>query len=158
MKNILSKWGSLTMAIIASFSIIATSCSNDEPEQPQSDKTDRRIVINADGSNSEGANFVRSGDDTFWINSIQYHIQNYDLIISGYNPEKMSSHPVIYSEVTLDGMTYKTRSIKSSAFYKAECIRIDIPSTVNHLGAECFRESKLETIYLPKTLTSIESS
>ena len=151
---------------LSALCISSCSSDNDEPEIPPtaadkdgqdtSSNANNSVVINSDGTSSNGAVFARLNDNTFFLDYVKYKIVDAHLEIISYDKQELPDEPKLYAEVTLDGTLYKTRSINEGAFAGANLKSIVIPATVTMINHACFAGcTALTSVKLPDGLTRL---
>lgn len=151
---------------LSALCISSCSSDNDEPELPPtaadkdgqdtSSNANNSVVINSDGTSSNGAVFARLNDNTFFLDYVKYKIVDAHLEIISYDKQELPDEPKLYAEVTLDGTLYKTRSINEGAFAGANLKSIVIPATVTMINHACFAGcTALTSVKLPDGLTRL---
>lgn len=143
----------LICLILVALSVTISSCSKDEPESPAPDSADNKVVINSDGSASGGAVFSRIDENTFWLDYVKYKIVDSHLEIIGHDRTELPLNPKLYSEVTLNGATLKTRKIDESAFENAKCHTVSIPEGVITISFAAFSNCySLKSLSIPSSI------
>lgn len=175
----------LTLAILISVTGFI-SCSKDEPnnggkdpienptDDPKDDPTDDptddpkddpaddgTVIVNADGTTSNGMPFRRIDETNFMLNYIQYWIKDGHLQTVNHDDIEVAASlkgkVTIVPAVTIDGTKYYTRVI--DGFIESSIKEIDLPNTVTKIGNWAFRWSKsLEKVRIPESLKSIGES
>lgn len=172
----------LTLAILISVTGFI-SCSKDEPnnggkdpienptddpkDNPTDDPTDDpkddpaddgTVIVNADGTTSNGMPFRRINETEFMLNYVQYWINDGHLE-TVYRDDievaaSLKGKVTIVPAVTIDGTQYYTRVI--GGFNKSDIVEIVLPNTVTKIGDHAFWLSKsLEKVRIPESLKNI---
>ena len=146
--------------LFIAFTVTAFSgCSSDDDEPASPDSPDNKVTINADGTASGGAVFHRIDETTFFLDYVKYKIVDSHLEIIGYDVTELPTTPKLYSEVKIDGVPLVLRNLDSSAFKNSNIESITIPSTVTSFGKSCFLSCKLlKSISIPNGVQSISNS
>ena len=156
----------LWFLFIALLAIGSSSCKDekDEPDNPLEPKNETpqvspdsySVVINSDGTATGGAVFSRLDGTTFFLDYVKYKVVESHLEIIGYDRTELPSRPKLYGEVTLEGTLYKTRKIESYAFSYAKVESIVIPKTVTTIYSAAFSDcTSLSLVSLPVGLTEL---
>lgn len=124
---------------IALCAAVIQSCSSDEPDVPDEPVgNNSSITINPDGSTSNGSQFSRVDETTFYIDFIKYQIVDAHLEIIGYDKTGLSKDVKPYATVTYNGSTYQTRKIGERALAGAPINSIILPDGLQSIGANAF--------------------
>lgn len=133
---------------------VMQSCSSDEPEEPVGNNSS--VTINPDGSTSNGSQFSRVDDTTFYIDFIKYKIVDAHLEIVGYDKTGLSYDVRPYASVTYNGSTYQTREIADRAFNRSKIKSIILPNGLQAIGSEAFSDcTSLTAVHFPEGLQVI---
>ncbi|MDE6306659.1 MAG: leucine-rich repeat domain-containing protein [Muribaculaceae bacterium] len=133
---------------------VMQSCSSDESEEPVGNNSS--VTINPDGSTSNGSQFSRVDDTTFYIDFIKYKIVDAHLEIVGYDKTGLSYDLRPYASVTYNGSTYQTREIADRAFNGSKIKSIILPNGLQGIGTEAFYGcTNLISVHLPEGLQEI---
>ncbi len=133
---------------------VMQSCSSDEPEEPVGNNSS--VTINPDGSTSNGSQFSRVDDTTFYIDFIKYKIVDAHLEIVGYDKTGLSYDVRPYASVTYNGSTYQTREIADRAFNRSKIKSIILPNGLQAIGSEAFSDcTSLTAVHFPEGLQEI---
>lgn len=149
------------------------SCSKDEPnnggkdpienpaDDPKDDPADDgTVIVNADGSTSNGMQFRRITETNFMLNYVEYHINAGHLEVVDYDEIEVSASlkwkVTIVPAVTIDGTKYFTRSI-SWCFRHSDIIEIILPNTITEISHQAFWGAKsLKSIVIPESIKVIK--
>ena len=101
----------LLLTVFVLFSM--SSCSKDEDEETI---VDLKVVINTDGSTSNGSVFSAIDDKSFYLDYIRYTIKDDHLIVSGYAKEDFKGNAKIASSITYKQKSYDVLGISGYAF------------------------------------------
>ena len=131
-----------------------SSCSKDEDEETI---VDLKVVINTDGSTSNGSVFSAIDDKSFYLDYIRYTIKDDHLIVSGYAKEDFKGNAKIASSITYKQKSYDVLGISDYAFSGCSGLTsITIPKSVTSIGYYAFSGcSGLTSITIPNSVTSI---
>ena len=133
---------------------VMQSCSSDEPEEPVGNNSS--VTINPDGSTSNGSQFSRVDDTTFYIDFIKYKIVDAHLEIVVYDKTGLSYDVRPYASVTYNGSTYQTREIADRAFNRSKIKSIILPNGLQAIGSEAFSDcTSLTAVHFPEGLQVI---
>ena len=117
----------LLLTVFVLFSM--SSCSKDENDSEPT-YTDK-VVINDDGTTSNGSLFKAIDDNNFYLDNIKYTVEDDHLIVSGYAKEDFKGNAKIASSITYKQNTYEVLGIGSGAFREcAGLTSITIPNGV----------------------------
>lgn len=168
----------LTLAILISVTG-CISCSKDEPnnggkdqienptDDPKDDPTDDpkddpeddgTVIVNADGSTSNGMQFRRINETNFMLNYVEYHINAGHLEVVGRDDVEikasLNGKVIIVPAVKIEGTEYLVRKV--GGFYSSEIEEIQLPNTVTEITSRGFDGAELlHTIIMPKSLRCI---
>lgn len=168
----------LTLAILISVTGFI-SCSKDEPnnggkdpienptDDPKDDPTDDpkddpaddgTVIVNADGSTSNGMPFRCIDETHFMLNYVKYWINDGHLETVNHDDIEVAASlkgkVTIVPAVTIDGTKYYTRVI--GGFEESDIVEIELPNTVTKIGNCVFWLSKsLEKVRIPESLKNI---
>ena len=148
----LSIYSILLFTAIALFSM--SSCSKDEDE---SESTTNKVVINTDGSTSNGSIFSAIDDKNFYLDYIKYTVEEGHLVVSGYDKAGFKDNAKIASSITYKQNTYEVLSIGDKAFNECTGLtNITIPNSVTRIAFYVFKDcTNLTSITISNSVTSI---
>lgn len=132
--------------------------SSDNP----GDKGEKKVVINTDGSTSDGAHFRRIDETTFMLNYVKYKIRDGHIEVTGYDNSEieltLKGKVDLYSTIEIDNVSYNVREIENMAFYECSSLKeINIPNSINVIGSRVFAGCKfLEKVNLPNSINEIQ--
>ena len=133
--------------------------SSDNP----GDKGEKKVVINTDGTTSDGAHFRRIDETTFMLNYVKYKIREGHIEVIGYDSSEieltLKGKVDLYSTIEIDNVSYNVRKIENMAFYECSSLKeINIPNSINVIGSRVFAGCKfLEKVNLPNSINIIYS-
>ena len=133
--------------------------SSDNP----GDKGEKKVVINTDGTTSDGAHFRRIDETTFMLNYVKYKIRDGHIEVIGYDSSEieltLKGKVDLYSTIEIDNVSYNVREIENMAFYECSSLKeINIPNSINVIGSRVFAGCKfLEKVNLPNSINIIYS-
>lgn len=133
--------------------------SSDNP----GDKGEKKVVINTDGTTSDGAHFRRIDETTFMLNYVKYKIRDGHIEVIGYDSSEieltLKGKVDLYSTIEIDNVSYNVRKIENMAFYECSSLKeINIPNSINVIGSRVFAGCKfLEKVNLPNSINIIYS-
>ena len=132
-----------------------SSCSKDEDEETI---VDLKVVINTDGSTSNGSVFSAIDDKRFYLDNIRYTVEEEHLVVSGFDGG-LNGNAKIASSITYKQKSYDVLGISDYAFNSCEKLTsITIPNSVTNIGYGAFRSCKgLTSITIPNSVTFIGS-
>ena len=115
----------LLLTVFALFSM--SSCSKDEDEETI---VDLKVVINTDGSTSNGSVFSAIDDNNFYLDNIKYTVEEEHLVVSGFDGG-LNGNAKIASSITYKQKSYDVLGISDYAFYDCTGLTsITIPNSV----------------------------
>ena len=141
--------------------LLMVSCSKDDngnsPKDPVETKDDDKVVINADGTTSNGSIFSAVDDDNFYLNYIKYSVEEAHLVVSDYDKTGFKGEAKIASIITYEGFKYKVREIGNNAFFRCEALTsVTIPNSVKTIGGDAFGNcTGLTSVTIGNSVTSI---
>lgn len=133
--------------------------SSDNP----GDKGEKKVVINTDGTTSDGAHFRRIDETTFMLNYVKYKIRDGHIEVTGYDNSEieltLKGKVDLYSTIEIDNVSYNVREIENGAFRECSSLKeINIPNSINVIGQRAsFLCEFLEKVNLPNSINVINS-
>ena len=130
------------------------SCSKDNGEN-----LDIHVIVNEDGTTSNGSIFSAIDNRNFYVDYIKYTVTDYYLSVSGYDKTKFNGVAKIISKLTYKGHTFEVLEIGDYAFnYCRGLTSVTIPNSVTRIGVEAFDGcTGLTSVTIPNSVTSIGS-
>ena len=135
-----------------------SSCSKDDATtDAQKENTNKdgekksegeTVVINDDGTTSNGAKYVAIDQNNFYLDDIKYSVSDGHLAVSGHS-EEFSGDAKIYPNITFKGTSYDVLEIGENAFSSilTKLTSITIPNSVTTIGSGAFAYcSRLEKV------------
>ena len=131
-----------------------SSCSKDEDEETI---VDLKVVINTDGSTSNGSVFSAIDDKSFYLDYIRYTIKDDHLIVSGYAKEDFKGNAKIASSITYKQKSYDVLGISDYAFSSCKKLTsITLPNHITSIGSYAFEDCwALTKVTMPNDLTNL---
>ena len=128
------------------------SCSKDNGEN-----LDIHVIVNEDGTTSNGSIFSAIDNRNFYVDYIKYTVTDYYLSVSGYDKTKFNGVAKIISKLTYKGHTFEVLEIGDYAFnYCRGLTSVTIPNSVTRIGVEAFDGcTGLTSITIGNSVTSI---
>ena len=132
---------------------------DDPTDDPKDDPADDgTVIVNADGSTSNGMQFRRIDETHFMLNYVEYYINAGHLEVTGRDDVEikasLNGKVIIVPAVKIEGTKYLVRKV--GGFYSSEIEEIQLPNTVTEITANGFAGAKLlHTIIMPKSLKCI---
>ena len=132
--------------------------SSDNP----GDKGEKKVVINTDGTTSDGSHFRRIDETTFMLNYVKYEIRDGHIEVIGYDSSEieltLKGKVDLYSTIEIDNVSYNVREIENMAFYECSSLKeINIPNSINVIGDGAFQYCEfLEKVNLPNSINEIQ--
>ena len=141
----------LLLTVFALFSM--SSCSKDEDEEII---VDLKVVINTDGSTSNGSVFSAIDDKSFYLDNIKYTVEEEHLVVSGFDGG-LNGNAKIASSITYKQKSYDVLGISDYAFSSCKKLTsITIPNSVTSIGIDAFADcTGLTSITIPNSVTTI---
>lgn len=132
--------------------------SSDNP----GDKGEKKVVINTDGTTSDGAHFRRIDETTFMLNYVKYKIRDGHIEVTGYDNSEieltLKGKVDLYSTIEIDNVSYNVRKIGGYAFKGCSSLKeINIPNSINVIEYGAFYSCEfLEKVNLPNSINEIQ--
>ena len=98
MKKQLRICSMLLLMVISLFSI--ASCSKDDDDNSETSFVDTKVVVNDDGTTSNGGIFSAIDDKNFYLDYIKYTVEEGHLVVSGYDKAGFKGEAKIVSSIT----------------------------------------------------------
>ena len=170
-------WNLLLIAVVAL--PLMVSCSKDDDgstggssgtntngnTNPNPPVADIHVVVNEDGTTSNGSLFSAIDDKNFYVDYIKYTVKDGHLIVSGYDPVGFKGVANIIARITYKGNTYEVLGIgySSDRIYPfKDCQKITsviIPNSVTSIERHAFDNcSGLTSVSIGNGVTSIGAS
>ncbi len=129
-----------------------TSCQKDLDGQ-----TGKPVVINEDGTTSNGSRFVGIDDKNFYLDYIKYTVEEGHLVVSGYDRTGFSGVANIVPAITYKGNAYEVLEFGYGAFMNSTSLTsVTIPNRVLLIGGYAFFGcTGLTSINIPNSVTAI---
>ena len=145
----------ILLALLPILSFIS-SCSKDEIEEA-TEYNDVSVVVNDDGTTSNGSRFAAVDNNTFYLDYIKYSVEEGHLIVSGYDKAGFDGNAKIVSAIVYRGNSYEVLAIGNNAFKGCKILKsVSMPSGITSFGENAFRDcSALESITMPEKLMKI---
>lgn len=141
--------------------VLMFSCSKDE-ESTESPLVGINVIVNSDGTTSNGSLFSAIDDDNFYLDYIKYTIEEDHLIVSGYDKGGFKGIAKIASKITIKGITYVVSKITNYSPYYGpfdyceKMTEVIIPNSITSIGYGAFKGcTGLTSLSLPNSLTAI---
>ena len=117
--------------------------TNPNPNPPTADI---HVVVNEDGTTSNGSLFSAIDDKNFYVDYIKYTVKEGHLIVSGYDESGFKGVANIVARITYKGSTYEVLEIGAADdYYTKSAFRgcsgltsVTIPNTVTSIGQYAF--------------------
>ena len=115
------------------------------------------VVVNEDGTTSNGSIFSAIDDKNFYIDYIKYTVEEGHLVVSGYDKAGFKGVANIISKLTYKGNTYEVLTIGEDAFKRCTVMTsITIPNNVTNIGDYAFYYcTRLTSVTIGNGVTSI---
>lgn len=140
-----------------------TACGSDENNDVNNDKpelNDGSVVINENGTTSNGSRYTPIDDRNFYLDYIKYSIEEAHLIVSGYDKTAFNGVAKIEPLIKFKGISYDVLGIGDEAFQECSTLTsITIPNSVTTIGKSTFYGCKgLTSINIPNSIINIGKS
>lgn len=144
----------LFMFFLMPFAFLITACGSDDDD----DNVGETVVVNEDGTTSNGSVFSFIDEKNFYLNHVKYTInRTNNLIVTGYDESGLNEIASIVPQISIKDHTYKVTGITYDAF--RNCSRLSsviFPQTIQEIGEEAFRDCRgLASIKIPRSVVSI---
>lgn len=116
--------------------------SSDNP----GDKGEKKVVINTDGTTSDGSHFRRIDETIFMLNYVKYKIRDGHIEVTGYDSSEieltLKGKVDLYSTIEIDNVSYNVRKIGRHAFNGCSSLKeINIPNSINEQVLKAYESS-----------------
>ena len=165
-------WNLLMIAVVAL--PLMVSCSKDDDgstggssgtntngnTNPNPPVADIHVVVNEDGTTSNGSLFSAIDDKNFYVDYIKYTVEEGHVVVTGYDKTGFKGVANIVARITYKGNAYEVLKIGDSLFKGCNSLTsVTIPSNVTSIGSSAFYGcSSLTSVKIPSNVTSIGSS
>ena len=167
-------WNLLLIAVVAL--PLMVSCSKDDDggtgggggstnTNTNPPVADIHVVVNEDGTTSNGSLFSAIDDKNFYVDYIKYTVKDGHLVVSGYDPLGFKGVANIIARITYKGNTYEVLGIgyrSNDIFpfkYCKKLTSVIIPNSVTYIDSDAFHGcSSLTSVTIGNGLTSIGGS
>jgi len=140
--------------LVLSICLFVACESDDDKEEISNYET---VVINDDGSTSDGSVYIPIDVNSFYLDGVEYTIEDSKLTVSGYNREVSPGEIRIPFAIKFRNVRYEVTQIADQAF--EECCSltsVTIPNSITTIGAGAFYWCRsLTSITIPNSVTSI---
>lgn len=150
----------LSMTLLAAMVFMFNSCSKDDGESSNggsSGGSNMSVVVNEDGTTSNGNIFSAIDDKNFYLDYVKYSVEEGHLVVAGYDQAGFKGVAQIASRITYKGNTYEVLKISDKAFKYCNSLKsVIIPNSVTSIGNNAFSGcSGLISLTIPSSVTSI---
>lgn len=138
--------------------VLFCACGSDDDEISDTPPK-QAVVINADGTASNGSVFTSIDQSNFYLDYVRYTIKDGALFVTGYNKDYFMPDVKIVPTVVYKGTTLSVRKIEDEAFRDCyQMTSVSIPNTVQIIGSMAFYGcTGLTSITIPSSVTSIKT-
>ena len=125
---------SLFLFVFALTCCLFTSCSKDDESNSINLVPQDPVMVNSDGTTSNGSRFVPVDDKNFYLDYIKYSVEEGHLAVTGYDKTGFDGNAIIYPSVSFGGGQYETMVIKAGAFqYCSDRLSLTIPYSITKI-------------------------
>jgi hypothetical protein len=145
----------LWLVMMPSAFLIA-ACGNDDNDD--NDYDGETVVVNEDGTTSNGSIFSYIDEKNFYLDGVKYSIVDGHLVVSMCDAKKVKSTTVnIVPKISINGTVFKVLSIGEYAFHWcSDLTSVTIPNGVITIEEEAFYGcARLTSITIPRSVASI---
>ena len=133
----------------------------DNPSGNNGENLDIHVIVNDDGTTSNGSIFSAIDNQNFYVDYIKYTVTEGHLTVSGYDYDKTGFKSIakIISKLTYKGNTYEVFEIGYMAFLDCTSLTaVTIPNSVTSIGDYAFYYcTSLTSVTIGSGVTSIGS-
>ena len=131
----------------------------DNPSGNNGENLDIHVVVNDDGTTSNGSIFSAIDNQNFYVDYIKYTVTEGHLAVSGYDKTGFKGIAKIISKLTYKGKTYEVFEIGYMAFLDCTSLTaVTIPNSVTSIGDYAFYYcTSLTSVTIGSGVTSIGS-
>ena len=117
-----------------------TACGSDDDENNGDfGEGDSYVVINDDGTTSNGSHYIPIDDDNFYLDYVKYTVEGTHIIVSGYNGAGLTGNVIIVPAIKYKNHLYNVLQIGEDAFKKCSNLAsVTIPNSVRSIGNHAF--------------------
>ena len=115
------------------------------------------VIINDDGTTSNGSRFTGIDEKSFYLDYINYSLEQGHLTVAGYDKMGFKGVAKIVPEIVYKGKNYEVLTISENAFLACtELTTVTIPNSVTTIGENAFCLcAYLESVTLDISASSI---
>ena len=138
--------------------MLFTACGDDDSDD-EAPKNADTVVINDNGTTSNGSVYTPIDDKNFYLDHVKYTVEYGHLTVSGYDDAAPNGAANIAAQVTLNGNTYAVITIDIEAFYGCTTLTsVSIPHSIIRIGDRAFSNcNSLKIITVDSRNTTYDS-
>lgn len=131
------------------------SCGNGDDDTEIKDT--QSVTINDDGTTSDGSRFTGINENSFYLDYINYSLEEGHLTVAGYDKVGFNGIVKIYPSITYKGKKYEVLTISKQAFQGcSKLTQLTIPNTITTIGKEAFSGClKMESVEIGNSVKTI---
>ena len=136
-----------------------TACGSNDDEV-DNNTNDGSVVVNDDGSTSNGSRYAPIDDKNFYLDYVKYSIVDAHIEVSGYDKVGFNGKAIIVPAIKLKGVRYEVFTIAKHSFKECSDLQsIVIPNSVTSIESGAFAGcTGLTSITISNNVTSIGNS
>ena len=116
-----------------------TNTNTNSDPAPNPSVADIHVVVNEDGTTSNGSLFSAIDDKNFYVDYVKYTVEEGHLVVSGYDKTGFKGVANIVARITYKGNTYEVLKIKKDAFRNCTKVTsVSISNTVTFIDSNAF--------------------
>lgn len=146
----------LLWLVMMPLAFLIAACVNDDNDE--NDYDGETVVVNEDGTTSNGSIFSYIDEKNFYLDGVMYSIVDGHLVVSRYDAMKAKGTIVnIVPKISIKGTVFKVLSIGEHAFHWcSDLTSVTIPNGVITIEEEAFYScTRLTSITIPRSVASI---
>ncbi|MCR4921580.1 MAG: leucine-rich repeat domain-containing protein [Bacteroidaceae bacterium] len=122
-------------------------------------KTKPEVIINDDGTTSDGSPYLSIDDENFYLDAVKYSVEDGHLLVTGYDTAHIKGQARIASGISYRGTAYPVCRIGRKAFANCNNLTaVTIPASVTSVGEWAFQNCRnLASATISKGVQRLES-